>query len=159
GLGWDAARVLLVLGRAQRRASKRAAARDSLEQARAGVEQLGCPGWAAAAAAELDRISGRRAAAAGGLTPREPRGPPRGAASAPRPACSTSSPPTSCRCPPPPSTRICAPYTPSSASPPAPSSPGPWAPPARPARRAGPGRSAAKDHVFTGVIAARARLR
>jgi DNA-binding CsgD family transcriptional regulator len=73
GLGWDAARALLVLGRAQRRATKRAAARDSLEQARAGFEQLGCPGWAGAAAAQLDRISGRRAAAAGGLTPSEQR--------------------------------------------------------------------------------------
>jgi DNA-binding CsgD family transcriptional regulator len=73
GLGWDAARALLVLGRAQRRAKKRAAARQSLEQARAGFEELGCPGWAAAAAAELDRIAGRRAAPAGSLTPGERR--------------------------------------------------------------------------------------
>jgi len=73
GLGFDAARALLVLGRAQRRAKKRAAARRSLEEARAGFEQLGCPGWARAAAAELDRISGRRAAPAGGLTPGEQR--------------------------------------------------------------------------------------
>jgi DNA-binding CsgD family transcriptional regulator len=73
GLGWDAARALLVLGRAQRRAKKRAAARQSLEQARAGFEGLGCPGWAAAAAAELDRIAGRRAAPAGSLTPGERR--------------------------------------------------------------------------------------
>jgi DNA-binding CsgD family transcriptional regulator len=73
GLGFDAARALLVLGRAQRRAKKRAAARDSLEAARAGFEQLGCPGWAAAAAAELDRVSGRRAAPGGGLTPGERR--------------------------------------------------------------------------------------
>jgi DNA-binding CsgD family transcriptional regulator len=73
GLGWDAARALLVLGRAQRRAKKRAAARESLQAARDGFEQLGGPGWAAAAAAELDRISGRRAAPAGGLTPGERR--------------------------------------------------------------------------------------
>jgi len=73
GLGFDAARALLVLGRAQRRAKKRAAARDSLEQARSGFEALGCPGWARAAAAELDRISGRRAAPGGGLTPSERR--------------------------------------------------------------------------------------
>jgi DNA-binding NarL/FixJ family response regulator len=73
GLGFDAARALLVLGRAQRRATKRAAARDSLEQARAGFEALGCPGWAAAAAAEADRVSGRRAAPGGGLTPGEQR--------------------------------------------------------------------------------------
>jgi len=73
GAGWDAARALLVLGRAQRRAKKRAAARQSLEQARAGFEELGCPGWAQAAAAELDRVSGRRAAPGGGLTPGERR--------------------------------------------------------------------------------------
>jgi DNA-binding CsgD family transcriptional regulator len=73
GAGWEAARALLVLGRAQRRAKKRAAARESLEAARAGFEQLGCPGWAQAAAGELDRISGRRAAPAGGLTPGERR--------------------------------------------------------------------------------------
>jgi DNA-binding CsgD family transcriptional regulator len=73
GLGFDAARALLVLGRAQRRAKKRAAARDALGQARAGFEALGCPGWAAAAAAEADRVSGRRAAPAGGLTPSERR--------------------------------------------------------------------------------------
>jgi DNA-binding NarL/FixJ family response regulator len=73
GLGFDAARALLVLGRAQRRARKRAAARDCLEQARAGFEALGCPGWAQAAAAEADRVSGRRAAPGGGLTPGEQR--------------------------------------------------------------------------------------
>ena len=65
--------MLLVLGRAKRRAKKRAAARDSLEAARSGFEQLGCPGWAQAATAELDRVSGRRAAPGGGLTPGERR--------------------------------------------------------------------------------------
>ena len=73
GLGFDAARTLLVLGRAQRRAKKRAEARQCLEQARSAFEQLGCPGWARAAAAELDRVSGRRAAPGGGLTPAEQR--------------------------------------------------------------------------------------
>jgi DNA-binding NarL/FixJ family response regulator len=73
GLGFDAARALLVLGRAQRRSKKRAAARQSLEQARSAFDQLGCPGWAGAAAAELDRVSGRRAAPGGGLTPGEQR--------------------------------------------------------------------------------------
>jgi DNA-binding CsgD family transcriptional regulator len=73
GLDFDAARTLLILGRAQRRAKKRTAARQSLQAARAGFERLGCPGWAQAAAAELDRISGRRAAPAGGLTPSEQR--------------------------------------------------------------------------------------
>jgi DNA-binding CsgD family transcriptional regulator len=73
GLGFDAARALLALGRAQLRAKKRAAARDCLEQAQSLFGQLGCPGWEAAAAAEADRISGRRAAPAGGLTPGERR--------------------------------------------------------------------------------------
>ena len=73
GLGFDADRALLVLGRAQRRAKKRAAARQCLQAARAGFEALGCPGWARAAAAELDRVSGRRPAPAGGLTPGERR--------------------------------------------------------------------------------------
>src|SRR5215471_7999333 len=73
GLGFDAARALLFLGRAQRRFKKRAAARHSLERARLGFEQLECPGWAQAAAAELDRVSGRRAAPGGGLTPGEQR--------------------------------------------------------------------------------------
>jgi DNA-binding CsgD family transcriptional regulator len=73
GLGFDAARALLVLGRAQRRANKRTAARDSLEQARAAFDALGCPGWAQPAAAELVRVSGRRAAPGGGLTPGEQR--------------------------------------------------------------------------------------
>src|SRR5262249_26203653 len=73
GLRFDAARSLLVLGRAQRRYKKRAGARHSLERAGAGFEALGCPGWAQAAAAELDRVSGRRAAPDGGLTPGEQR--------------------------------------------------------------------------------------
>jgi len=73
GLGFDAARALLFLGRAQRRFKKRAAARQSLERARSAFEQLECPGWAQAAAAELDRVSGRRAAPGGGLTPGEQR--------------------------------------------------------------------------------------
>src|SRR5262249_20725799 len=73
GLDFDAARTLLLLGRAQRRFKKRAAARQSLEEAGSVFEQLGCPGWARAAAAEQDRISGRRAAGGGGLTPSEQR--------------------------------------------------------------------------------------
>ena len=73
GLGFDSARALLVLGRTQRRVKKWAAARQSLEQARWEFERLGCRGWAQAAAAELDRVSGRRAAPGGGLTPTEQR--------------------------------------------------------------------------------------
>src|SRR5262249_52953545 len=91
GLGFDAARSLLVLGRAQRRAKKRAAGRRSLEQARAGFEALGGPGWAQAAAAEPGRGAGRRAAPGGGLPP--------GSGGSPswwRPACRTSRSPPSC---------------------------------------------------------------
>jgi len=71
GLGFESARALLYLGRVQRRAKKRAAARESLADARSAFERLGCSGWADAASAELDRISGRRPAAGGGLTPSE----------------------------------------------------------------------------------------
>jgi DNA-binding CsgD family transcriptional regulator len=71
GLGFEGARVLLYLGRVQRRAKKRAAARASLEEARAAFERLGCSGWSEAASSELERISGRRPAAGVGLTPSE----------------------------------------------------------------------------------------
>jgi DNA-binding CsgD family transcriptional regulator len=73
GLDFEAARALLFLGRVERRSKKRAAARKSLEQARSAFEQLGCPGWAEVASAELDRISGRRAPSGDGLTPSEQR--------------------------------------------------------------------------------------
>jgi DNA-binding CsgD family transcriptional regulator len=73
GLGFESARAQLYLGRIQRRAKKRAAARHSLEQARSVFERLGCTGWAQATSAELDRISGRRAAPAGDLTASERR--------------------------------------------------------------------------------------
>jgi DNA-binding NarL/FixJ family response regulator len=73
GLGFDSARSLLLLGRVQRRSKKRAAARRSLEDARSAFERLGCPGWAELAGAELARISGRRRAPSGGLTPSEQR--------------------------------------------------------------------------------------
>jgi DNA-binding CsgD family transcriptional regulator len=73
GLDFDSARALLALGRFQRRAKKRAAARQSLDQAREAFERFGCPGWAEAASAELSRISGRRAAPAGALTASERR--------------------------------------------------------------------------------------
>jgi len=73
GLGFESARALLFLGRVQRRAKKRAAARATLEEARAAFQRLGCSGWADAASAELDRISGRRPAAGGALTPSEQR--------------------------------------------------------------------------------------
>src|SRR5262249_44959720 len=73
GVGFDSARALLFLGRAQRRAKKQAAARDSLNNARAEFEQLGCPGWAELAVTELARVGGRARAASGDLTPSEQR--------------------------------------------------------------------------------------
>src|SRR5262249_61985426 len=45
-LRFDRARTLLVLGRAQRRLRKWAAARDSLERAAASFDELGASGWA-----------------------------------------------------------------------------------------------------------------
>jgi len=73
GLDFDSARSLLSLGRVQRRAKKQAAARASLEQARAAFEELGCIGWAELAGAERARVSGRACAASGDLTPSEQR--------------------------------------------------------------------------------------
>jgi DNA-binding CsgD family transcriptional regulator len=73
GLEFDCARALLFLGRVARRFKKRATARRSLEEARSAFEQLDCPGWAQAATEELSRVSGRRPAADGGLTPSEQR--------------------------------------------------------------------------------------
>jgi DNA-binding CsgD family transcriptional regulator len=53
------ARTLLALGRTQRRAKKRGAARATLEDALARFERLGAPLWADQARAELARIGGR----------------------------------------------------------------------------------------------------
>lgn len=73
GLDFDRARSLLALGRAQRRAKKRAAARRSLEDAAEGFDRCGCAGWAELARAELGRVSGRRPGAGHELTPNERR--------------------------------------------------------------------------------------
>jgi ATP/maltotriose-dependent transcriptional regulator MalT len=73
GCAFESARALLFLGRVQRRSKKRAAARQSLEHARSAFAELVCPGWEQAASAELERISGRRKTAEGGLTPSEQR--------------------------------------------------------------------------------------
>lgn len=73
GLEFDRCRSLLFLGRLQRRASKRAAARASLDSAADGFERLGCGGWTQAARAEEGRISARRPRASGELTPAERR--------------------------------------------------------------------------------------
>ena len=53
------ARTLLALGRTQRRAKKRGAARATLDEALAAFERLGAPLWAEQARAELARIGGR----------------------------------------------------------------------------------------------------
>ena len=66
------ARTLLALGRTQRRAKKRGAARTTLEDALARFEALGAPLWAEQTRAELARIGGR-APSRGELTEAERR--------------------------------------------------------------------------------------
>jgi DNA-binding CsgD family transcriptional regulator len=66
------ARTLLALGRTQRRAKRRAAARTTLDEALAAFESLGAPLWAEQARAELARIGGR-APSDGELTEAESR--------------------------------------------------------------------------------------
>ncbi len=61
GLPFDRARSQLAQGIAERRQRRKRDARISLQQATLGFEQLGAPGWAAVAQAELGRIGGRRA--------------------------------------------------------------------------------------------------
>jgi DNA-binding CsgD family transcriptional regulator len=56
------ARTILALGRTQRRAMQRGAARETLGDAGTRFDRLGAPLWAAQARAELARIGGRRAA-------------------------------------------------------------------------------------------------
>ena len=73
GLRFDQARTLLALGRLQRRHRKWAAARGSLEGARAAFAEIGASGWAEEARSELDRVGGRRPSGAGELTPSERR--------------------------------------------------------------------------------------
>ena len=66
------ARTLLALGRTQRRAKQRAAARTTLEDALARFERLGAPLWAEQTRTELARIGGR-ASSDGALTDAESR--------------------------------------------------------------------------------------
>jgi DNA-binding CsgD family transcriptional regulator len=73
GLRFDAARSQLSLGRAQRRFKKWGVARRSLEQAAAAFDELGSPGWAEQAHAELSRLGARRPVADGDLTASEQR--------------------------------------------------------------------------------------
>ena len=71
GLAFDSARCHVSLGRAQRRHKQWGAARASLAHAVAAFEQLGSPGWAQRAQAELARVGGRPPATPGALTPTE----------------------------------------------------------------------------------------
>jgi DNA-binding CsgD family transcriptional regulator len=71
GLAFDRARTLLSLGRAQRRVKQWGAAREALEGAVAGFEELGSDGWAQSARADLSRVGGRKPRATGELTPTE----------------------------------------------------------------------------------------
>jgi DNA-binding CsgD family transcriptional regulator len=73
GLRFDRARVLLSLGRVQRRLRKWKAARGSLEQAAVAFDEVGSAGWAEAARSELARVGARRPRAAGELTEAERR--------------------------------------------------------------------------------------
>jgi DNA-binding CsgD family transcriptional regulator len=58
---FERARTLLALGAAQRRAKRRAEARQALQGALGAFEDFGARLWAARAREELDRIGGRRA--------------------------------------------------------------------------------------------------
>jgi DNA-binding CsgD family transcriptional regulator len=66
------ARTLLALGRTQRRAKRRGAARTTLDEALSAFERLGAPLWAEQTHAELARIGGR-APSRGELTEAEHR--------------------------------------------------------------------------------------
>ena len=73
GLGFrpDAARAVLIEGRALLRAGQRTAAADALARARDAFAEMGAALWEARAAEELDRAAPGRAV--GGLTPAESR--------------------------------------------------------------------------------------
>ena len=70
---FERARTLLALGRTQRRAKRRAAARATLGDALAAFEELGAPLWADQAQGEVARIGGRAAARDDELTEAERR--------------------------------------------------------------------------------------
>jgi len=65
GEPFERARTLLLLGTVQRRAGRKRAARETLEQARDAFHALGSDGWADKASAEIRRIGGRAAASRG----------------------------------------------------------------------------------------------
>ena len=64
-------RALLALGLARRRARQKRAAREAIEAALAGFDELGSTSWATRARAELERVGGRTRV--DGLTPAERR--------------------------------------------------------------------------------------
>jgi DNA-binding NarL/FixJ family response regulator len=66
-------RTLLEKGSIQRRAKRKAAAKQTLEQALAILEPLGAQMWVSRARDELSRIGLRRAKATEGLTPAQTR--------------------------------------------------------------------------------------
>ena len=72
-LGFDRARTLLGLGRAQRRHRKWGAARDTLTAGADAFSDLGAPGWADVARGEIERVGARRPAGDGELTSAESR--------------------------------------------------------------------------------------
>ena len=69
---FERARTLLALGTVQRRAQRKRAARDSLQQAAEIFDRLGARLWFEKARSEVGRIGGR-AASTGELTPSERR--------------------------------------------------------------------------------------
>lgn len=73
GMPFERGRSLLLLGMAQRRARRRADARQSLGEAVAVFDGLGARPWAVRAAGESRLIGGRRPAGAGELTAAEHR--------------------------------------------------------------------------------------
>ncbi len=73
GLRFDAARCLLWLGRDQRRLRKWGEARRNLGLATSTFAEIGSGGWVTYAGDELDRVSARRPAPSGELTPAERR--------------------------------------------------------------------------------------
>jgi DNA-binding CsgD family transcriptional regulator len=73
GLGFERARTLLGLGRAQRRHRKWGAARETLTAAAGAFSELGAPGWADVARSEIERVGARRPAGDGELTSAESR--------------------------------------------------------------------------------------
>jgi DNA-binding CsgD family transcriptional regulator len=68
GLRFDAARTLLILGRARRRRRKWGAAREALEASLSTFADLGASGWAGEARAELSRLGARRPTPQGTLS-------------------------------------------------------------------------------------------